>query len=995
MAHGKPRIPEGPPSSQAAAAQAQAARQALLADVVLLMAKAPGLDELLVSAVDRMRWVIDFARCELALADAEGWRVYRPAGGGEARGEIGQGLAGEAIASGQLRLGRAEAGNGANAAGALAVPLEAWGRVIGAIVLEAVPGGLFSNDDVTVAVQFAQHFALAVDRWQQTEALRREIAERERAETELAAMVAATEAAKRDAETSRIQLGEAIEAISEGFALFDADDRLVMCNGVYRYYFARVGAMVTPGTKFADFMLAALDAGMFPLADAEHPEVWLERVMAARASTTGKREQFVNGETWLQISDHRTAEGGIVSVYTDVTELKRHERELREQVERTLLAHREVEAARTQLSEAIESISEGFALFDADDRLVIHNTRYAEMLGLGDLAAGQPTFEAIVRAVAAKGLVPVGEEGLEAWVARRLETHRNPGAPLELELADGRWVKISERGTRDGSIVGVYTDITEIRARERQLGELVDSLAQARDQAMEATRAKSQFLANMSHELRTPLNAIIGIAEMLHEEAGEEGDEAYVEPLGRIKGAGGHLLALINDILDLSKIEAGRIELENSEFEVASLVSGVTTMAKPLAERNGNRFVIDCPGDVGTIEADVTRARQIVFNLISNACKFTENGTVTLSVRRLASEAGEQVSIAVADTGIGITPEQMAKLFQEFSQADASTTRKYGGTGLGLAISRRLAQLMGGDIAVESAPGKGSTFTLTLPVERPATVLTTEAAEVAAAAGDEAAAGSSRLVLVVDDDATARELIARHLRRDGFEVAEAAGGPEALGLARRLRPAVITLDVLMPEVDGWQVLRTLKADPLTAAIPVVMVTILDERGRGQALGAADYLAKPVSREALREAVGRLLPQPTGARVLVVEDDETTRALLRRLLVAEGCIVAEAADGRAGLDAVARQVPDLVLLDLMMPRMDGFEFLARLRDDARSAAVPVVVVTAAELGAADRSRLAAGVADILHKGSYDAAALLGEVQRLVRLHASRTVREGAG
>ena len=356
-------------------------------------------------------------------------------------------------------------------------------------------------------------------------------------------------------------------------------------------------------------------------------------------------------------------------------------------------AEAETRRAQTQLGEAIEAISEGFALYDADDRLVICNRRFKEMYADVALEIQPGTqYETILRAAAGTGIIPAASDKGDAWVAERLDRHRNPEGAFEQQRNRGIWLKISERRTADGGIVGVFTDITELKDREFQLGQLVDRLAEARDAAMEATVAKSRFLANMSHELRTPLNAIIGITEMLMEDAEDSGDRSVREPLERIARAGKHLLQLINDVLDLSKIEAGKLEVNYEPVALASLVGDVVGEAETLAAKNGNRLVVECPPDIGTVRSDPTRLRQIMLNLLSNACKFTENGSVSLSVARSREDGDDWISIRVVDTGIGMTSEQLGKLFQEFSQADSSTTRKYGGTGLGLAISDRLCR---------------------------------------------------------------------------------------------------------------------------------------------------------------------------------------------------------------------------------------------------------------------------------------------------------------
>ncbi|MEE8265186.1 MAG: ATP-binding protein, partial [Acidiferrobacterales bacterium] len=360
-----------------------------------------------------------------------------------------------------------------------------------------------------------------------------------------------------------------------------------------------------------------------------------------------------------------------------------------------------------------------------------------------------------------------------------------------------------------------------------------------------ASQHKSQFLANMSHELRTPLNAIIGYSEMLQEEAEDLGQEGFVPDLNNIHVAGKHLLSLINDILDLSKIEAGKMELFLESFEIPSLVRDVVVTIQPLVEKNANTLNVDCPDDLGDMHADLTKVRQALFNLLSNACKFTERGTITFNVSQETMEDNPWVSFQVRDTGIGMTSEQMQKLFEAFSQADASTTRQFGGTGLGLAISRKFCQIMGGDITVESTFGQGSTFTIRLPAAvadaKPATVPRTE--EMPASASP--VPGGAPTVLVIDDDPTVHDLMQRFLSKEGLRMVAATDGKEGLRLAKEVHPDAITLDVLMPGMDGWTVLSALKADPALADIPVIMITIADEKQVGYSLGVADYLTKPV------------------------------------------------------------------------------------------------------------------------------------------------------
>jgi signal transduction histidine kinase/CheY-like chemotaxis protein len=511
-----------------------------------------------------------------------------------------------------------------------------------------------------------------------------------------------------------------------------------------------------------------------------------------------------------------------------------------------------------------------------------------------------------------------------------------------------------------------------------------------------ASQHKSQFLANMSHELRTPLNAIIGLTEMMTEHSARFGTEKALEPLRRVLRAGRHLLMLINDILDLSKIEAGKLELNIESVPIAPMIEEVSGTSRPLAEQNGNRLVVECPADVGALQADPVRLRQTLLNLLSNACKFTKQGDVRLSVKRMKDDGKPWLEFSVADSGIGMTPEQMEKLFQEFTQADSTTSRQFGGTGLGLAITRRLCRMMGGDVTVTSELGKGSTFTIRLPAEgaqadMPAAQPAAPARAVVAAARK---GGNGKTIMVVDDDATARELISRYLLDAGFEVAPAASGVEALKMARELKPVAITLDVIMPELDGWTVLSALKGDPDLASIPVVMVTITDEKQRAFALGATGYLLKPIDRTKLLSLLAPWRAPAGPTRVLVVEDDLDQLHAIGMALSQPNWQVVEATNGRIALDKVREAVPDVIILDLMMPEMDGFEFMANLQANGDWQHIPVFVVTALDLNERDRGRLNIGMEKILRKGNLSTCDLVSRVRAVLRQSADARPAEAA-
>ena len=629
----------------------------------------------------------------------------------------------------------------------------------------------------------------------------------------------------------------------------------------------------------------------------------------------------------------------------------------------------------------------------------------------------------------------VGSAGLDRFIEQSREISYAPGVGLvgeALEAGEPFWVTDISKDSRlkkgvardagmhgtilfpvmaEGKAIGVLSfHSKKVREPDQRLLDAVKMIGSQVGQFIRRhasdtrslelvaiSRHKSQFLANMSHELRTPMNAIIGVSEMLLEDAHELDREDEVEPLERILRAARHLLALINDILDLSKIEAGKMELHPEHFAIPPLVEEVAATVRPTAEKNGNAVRVECGADAGAMYADTTRVRQALLNLASNAVKFTEQGEVRITAARQAAAGGDRIVFAVSDTGIGMTPEQMSRLFQDFEQADASTTRRYGGTGLGLAITRRFCRMMGGDVTVQSTPGVGSTFT----IELPAAGETHEAHEPARPAlmAPRAAAMTPRTtggtVLVVDDDDTVRDFMRRFLERQGYDVLTAANGIEALARARDSRPAAITLDVMMPDIDGWTVLAAIKGDPALADIPVILITIVDEKQRGYTLGAADYLVKPVDRDRLAAVLRNVCGRTAGA-LLIVEDDDASRSVTRGAVERMGWTASEAANGRIGLEQVEKHKPDAIILDLMMPEMNGFDFLSELRKRTEWRDIPVLVVSALDLSDDEKRALSGQVEAVIHKSATHRDEVLHELaEKLNAAIRERPPAEAAG
>ncbi len=537
----------------------------------------------------------------------------------------------------------------------------------------------------------------------------------------------------------------------------------------------------------------------------------------------------------------------------------------------------------------------------------------------------------------------------EGGMVRELEARRQDGSRLPVEMV------VTRADVAEGRVyVATIRDISE---RKRYEEELREALRAARG----ASRAKSEFLASMSHELRTPLNSVIGFSNVLLRNKAQTLAPQDLTYLQRIQDNGKHLLALINSILDLSKVEAGRMELHLGPVALDVLARETTAQLEGRVVEKGVRLLTELPPEVAPIQADAEKLKQVLINLVGNAIKFTEAGSVTVRVRADAATK-RPTRLEVSDTGIGIPEAMRERIFEAFQQVDTGASRKYEGTGLGLTISQALCKLMGYRIEVESEVGKGSTFSVVFPgggAAAPATYPESEPAE----AGLDL---SNRLVLVIDDEADSRFLIGHYLSDCGSKVVSAASGEEGLRLARERRPDLITVDLLMPDMNGWEVLRRLKEDPELGRIPAVVVSVVAAENRGTVFGAADVLSKPVSRETLCEVLRRNVVEKP-CKVLVVDDDPVARRLIRELLAEQGAEVADAENGREALERLKAFAADLVILDLMMPEMDGVTFLGHLRQDARHVALPVVVVTAKELTTQELRQLEAGVSFVLRKG----------------------------
>jgi len=695
--------------------------------------------------------------------------------------------------------------------------------------------------------------------------------------------------------------------------------------------------------------------------------------------TNQKLKQEITERKQIEKKLQETHEQLEQRVQERTAELSATNHQLKTEINERKLVEAALERLNRQTQLILESAGEGIFGLNLQKKIVFVNRAAAKMLGYQAeelIGAHQHTLIHYKK----KDGTPysVHECPIQAAYLDGKSCHRDDEVFLR---KDGSFFAVEYISTpilENGQVTGAVTtfrDITERKQAEAALEEAKNTAENARALAEAANLAKSQFLANMSHELRTPLNAIIGYSEMLKEESEELGQETFIPDLQRIRSAGKQLLDLINDVLDLSKIEAGKMELYLETFELATVFKEVVNTIQPLIEKKDNTFTVISEDVLGEMYADMAKLRQILLNLLSNASKFTEKGVISIEVSRETDDDEDWIRFCITDDGIGMTAEQQDNLFRPFMQADSSTTRKYGGTGLGLVITKKFTEMMGGTIHVVSEFGHGSMFMLLLPVIVTETVIPPV---------EDFVLDGEGIVLVIDDDVMVLELLKNYLSKLGYAVAVAASGKEGLKLAKKLRPDAIILDVNMPAVNGWKVLSMLKSNPLLADIPVIIISIEARHEKGYALGATDYMVKPIHHEQLAIVLEKYhIGDNSPGLIMLIEDDTIIREVVAEMIKNAGWQVFKAENGKVALEHLDNKKPLMILLDLNMPIMNGFEFLTHLRKNDKWNSIPVIVLTSTHLDAEEQARLQGNqVETILHKESYKREELLWQIHQLI-------------
>ncbi|MDP1837247.1 MAG: PAS-domain containing protein, partial [Reyranella sp.] len=702
------------------------------------------------------------------------------------------------------------------------------------------------------------------------------------------------ENARAEAARQRERFDDAIRALPSGFSIHDADTRLIVWNDAYEAFAGgHASGLLDRGMTHEEMLREMQRRGLTRPEHASGGDAWIAEMVAHHRTSFGEREMSTREGRWIRIAKHPTREGGVVTLVTDLSDAKARERELE-------TARDEAAEARERLILAMEAMDDGIVFLDANEKLVLCNEAYRRfMQHIPEIVAPGASLQDAMRHAGRVGAGPPNEDPV-AWADRQVAAIK-AGRPALVTYGPHQWARVTMRYEADGRSVILVSDVSEERRRQRELERALDAAEKSRADAEAANQAKSTFLATMSHEIRTPMNGVLGMMEVLEAEGV---DETQAHTVATMRESAQALLRIIDDLLDFSKIEAGALELEETPFSLTGLVESAIATFRPQAERKGLSLVAAvAPGSTDALVGDPTRVRQILFNLLGNALKFTDRGGAMIRARtEPLGEGGTRVVLSVSDTGIGMNEAQQQRLFLPFSQADSSTTRRFGGTGLGLSIVRRLAQLMGGDVAAESSPGAGSTFIVTLtllaaPADSPLADLPLDRspAETAAAASAASTSLAGNRVLVVDDHPINRDVLVRQLRALGVASDSAADGLAGLQAWRSGAYDIVFADIHMPQMDGFEMtaeirrLETADRRPHTPIVAVTANALAGEDERCRAAGMDGYLSKPVSLDRLRATLQRWLRGETGAKPAIdrsvldpwIADDEAARRDLLR------------------------------------------------------------------------------------------------------------------
>ncbi len=854
----------------------------------------------------------------------------------------------------------------------MALPLVAGGEVIGVLDVQSTQVGAFDDEDVAILEVVADQLALAIENARLLEESRQAVREMRAARGDYIRTAWARLNQQAGFEYDRVSV-RSVDPPSSSILhqALEAGEVVAMSNPEDQW------AALSSPLRLRDQVI-----GVLSLEDADGREDWTEDEI--------ELVEEVSEQVALALENTRLFQ------------------ETREMAQRRALVNEVLQAASTSLEpenllhKAAEAISTRLQIpsvvFMLDEGtlrpVAAHDAAAQDVAWPGEPAVApemDPTLFEAVRTKEVRLLDAINGRlrGPAARLADRLNLQASVYAPL---ISRGQVLGVLQMGRQAGQPDLLAEDVTfaELIAGNLSVGlesaRLYQEAVDTAERLREVDRLKSQFLANMSHELRTPLNSIIGFSRVILKGIDGPVTDQQQEDLEAIHNSGQHLLGLINDILDISKIEAGKMELSFGPVDVEEVIEGVMSTAIALVKDKPVDLQHTVSDDLPTIEADERRVRQVLLNLVSNAAKFTDEGFIRVEAELDADE--DQVIVSVADTGSGIPQEKIQEIFQPFTQVDGSSTRKHGGTGLGLAITNSFVEMHGGKLWVDSKVGEGSTFYFSLPIERPPAPDEEPEEVEEEIALESVLEEEGKLVLCVDDDEGVLTLFRRYLRKQGYQIVGLTDASRVLQEAKRLRPYAITLDVMMPEKDGWEIIRELKQDPETRDIPVVVCSIVSDKEKGMSLGAADYLVKPIVEDDLLKALERLDREAGVHNVLVVDDNEGDRDLLRRMMEAqEDYVVVEAAGGQEAIEQIKRSPPHIIILDLMMPEVDGFAVLETVKADPTTRHIPVIVVTAKDLTTEERQILNHRIDSLIQKGVLEQEDLLKDVvaalQRLDR------------